>query len=151
MSAKVIGIGNRIMMDDAVGIKIIEELEQELKALNLQCIIGETDIEFTLNAIDDGDFIIIIDSSYFGLLPGTVLSMELRNLEAFNEKGYSLHQLSLVKILSNFKLLNIKGNLITIEAAEIDFGIELSEELNNQLDFIKEKVLIEIKKSIKFA
>jgi len=114
-------------------------------------IIGETDIEFTLNAINNGDFIIIIDSSYFGNKPGTVFSMELNQLRRFNEKGYSLHQLSLVKILNNFKHLNITGKLITIEAGKIDFGLELSEELSMQLEIIKHKVLNEVKKSIEFA
>lgn len=151
MNTKVIGIGNRIMMDDAIGIRVLEELEEDLKALNFECIIGETDIEFTLNAINNGDFIIIIDSSYFGNKPGTVFSMELNQLRRFNEKGYSLHQLSLVKILNNFKHLNITGKLITIEAGKIDFGLELSEELSIQLEIIKHKVLNEVKKSIEFA
>ena len=151
MNTKVIGIGNRIMMDDAIGIRVLEELEEELKGLSLECIIGETDIEFTLNAINNGDFIIIIDSSYFGNKPGTVLSMELNQLKRFNEKVYSLHQLSLVKIINNFKHLNITGKLITIEAGKIDFGLELSEEISMQLELIKEKVLIEVKKGIEFA
>jgi len=29
MNTKVIGIGNRIMMDDAIGIRVLEELEED--------------------------------------------------------------------------------------------------------------------------
>jgi hydrogenase maturation protease len=145
MKTKVIGIGNRIMRDDSIGIQVVEALEEQLRNLGFQVIIGETDIEYTLNHIENGDYIIIVDSSLFGIEIGEVSVFNLKELGEFNEKGYSLHQMSLVKILSNFSFLQIEGKLITIESSIIDFGTDLSEELEAKFDEIKEKVLEEIK------
>ena len=141
---KVIAIGNRIMMDDAIGIKIVESLEEDLKQLGFSIVIGETDIDYTLNEINEGDFIIIVDSSLVGKDPGTISVSSLKNIKEYNEKTYSLHQMSLVKVLSGSELLKIDGLLITIEASEINFGMELSRVLKNKFKAIKSKVLEEI-------
>lgn len=141
---KVIAIGNRIMMDDAIGIKIVESLEEDLKQLGFSIVIGETDIDYTLNEINEGDFIIIVDSSLIGEDPGTISVSSLKNIKEYNEKTYSLHQMSLVKVLSGSELLKIDGLLITIEASEINFGMELSKILKNKLETIKNKILEEI-------
>lgn len=133
------------MMDDAMGIKILESLQEEIKELKGELIIGETDIDFVLSEIENGDNLIIIDSSYFGITPGEVCCFNLKDLSCFKDKGYSLHQVSLVKILSNFSFLQVKGVLITIEAACIDFGIDLSEELNNCFFKARGEVLKHIK------
>ncbi|EQB87840.1 hydrogenase maturation protease [Clostridium punense] len=145
MDIKVVGIGNRIMKDDSIGIKVLEELQEDLNNLKTQVIIGETDIEYTLNCINPGDYVIIVDSSFLGINPGEVCTFDLGKLKEFNHKGYSMHQMSLVKILSCFPTDNIKGSLITVEAGEIDFGLELSEELSKDFQQIKMKVLDEIK------
>jgi len=52
--------------------------------------------------------------------------------------------MSLVKALSGSELLKIDGLLITIEASEINFGMELSRILKNKFEAIKNKVLKEI-------
>ncbi len=141
---KVIAIGNRIMMDDAIGIKIVESLEEDLEQLGFSIVIGETDIDYTLNEINEGDFIIIVDSSLIGEDPGTISVSSLKNIKEYNEKTYSLHQMSLVKVLSGSELLKIDGLLITIEASEINFGMELSKILKNKFETIKNKILEEI-------
>lgn len=141
---KVIAIGNRIMMDDAIGIKVVEGIEEDLKQLGFSIVIGETDIDYTLDKINEGDFIIIVDSSLMGEDPGTINVSNLKNIKEYNEKTYSLHQMNLVKVLSDSELFRIDGLLITIEASEINFGVELSRVLKNKFEAIKNKVLEEI-------
>ncbi len=149
MKIKVIGIGNRIMKDDSIGIRIAEALEGELKELGIEVIIGETDIEYTLNAINAGDYIVILDSSILDLNPGEISIFDIRQLKEFSHKGYSMHQMSLVKILSCFPFMQVEGILITVEAAEIDFGTELSEELTQRFQEIKGRVFEKIKLQVK--
>jgi len=138
---KVIAIGNRIMMDDAIGIKIVESLKEDLEQLGFSIVLGETDIDYTLNEINEEDFIIIVDSSLMGKNPGSISVSSLNNIKEYNEKIYSLHQMSLVKVLSSSDLFKIDGLLITIEASEINFGMELSRILKNKFEAIKNKVL----------
>jgi len=149
MKIKVIGIGNRIMKDDSIGIRIAEALEEALKELGVEVIIGETDIEYTLNSINEGDYIIILDSSILDLNPGEISIFDIEQLKEFSHKGYSMHQMSLVKILSCFPFMQIEGILITVEAADIDFGTELSEELTERFNEIKGRVYEEIKLQVR--
>ncbi|WP_017413312.1 hydrogenase maturation protease [Clostridium tunisiense] len=149
MKIKVIGIGNRIMKDDSIGIRIAEALEGELKELGVEVIIGETDIEYTLNAINADDYIIILDSSILDLNPGEISIFDIKQLKEFSHKGYSMHQMSLVKILSCFPFMQVEGILITVEAADIDFGTELSEELTQRFKEIKDRVFEKIKLQVK--
>ena len=72
MSIKCIAIGNRIMGDDSIGIKVLEELTTKLEKEKLEVIFGETDIEYALSKIEDSDLLFIIDSTYFNIVPGTV-------------------------------------------------------------------------------
>lgn len=131
-------------MDDAIGIKVVEGIEDDLKQLGFSIVIGETDINYTLNEINEGDFIIIVDSSLMGVDPGTINVSNLKNIKEYNEKTYSLHQMSLVKVLSSSDVFKIDGLLITIEASEINFGMELSKILKNKFETIKNKILKEI-------
>jgi len=85
-----------------------------------------------------------VDSSLIGEDPGTISVSSLKNIKEYNEKTYSLHQMSLVKVLSGSELLKIDGLLITIEASEINFGMELSKILKNKFKTIKNKILEEI-------
>ncbi|WP_283591883.1 hydrogenase maturation protease [Clostridium butanoliproducens] len=141
---KVIAIGNRIMMDDSIGIKVVESIEEDLKRLDFNVVIGETDIDYTLNEINEGDFIIIVDSSLTKKSPGTINVSNLKNINEYNEKTYSLHQMNLIKLLSSSELFKVDGLLITIEASEIDFGMGLSRILEEKFEIIKNEVLEEI-------
>ncbi|GAA0122980.1 hydrogenase maturation protease [Clostridium faecium] len=141
---KVIAIGNRIMMDDSIGIKVVESIEEDLKRLGFNVVIGETDIDYTLNEINEGDFIIIVDSSLTEKSPGTINVSNLKNINEYNEKTYSLHQMNLIKLLSSSELFKVDGLLITIEASEIDFGMGLSRILEEKFEIIKNEVLEEI-------
>jgi len=95
MKIKCIAIGNRIMGDDSIGIKVLEEISQELDKKNIEVIFGETDIDYGLSKIDEGDMLFIIDSTYFNIDPGTVTFTPIE--KAKNQlQLYSQHQHSLI-------------------------------------------------------
>lgn len=140
MSKKLIAIGNRIMSDDGIGVLIGEELKDNLENIGVKVIIGETDVDYCLSLIEDGDFLFVLDATLYGIKPGTVSLVELDKTGDFFEKGYSQHQLSLIKLLNSYSLKKVSGFVIGIEVSNIEFGIELSEVLKESFKKIKNQV-----------
>lgn len=140
MGMKVIGIGNRIMADDAIGVMIAESLEEALENLGVEVIIGETDVEYCLSFIDDGDFLFIIDATLYDLEPGTLTVQEINKEKIYAKEEYSQHQISLVKLIGICNVKNISGYILGIEVVDVDFGIELSDVITARFDDIKSKV-----------
>lgn len=140
MSKKLIAIGNRIMSDDGIGVLIAEELKDKLEKVGVQVIIGETDVDYCLSLIEDEDFVFILDATLYGIKPGSVSILELDKTGSFFEKGYSQHQLSLIKLLNSYALKEVSGFVIGIEVSNIEFGIELSQALKENFKKIKSEV-----------
>jgi hydrogenase maturation protease len=142
MNIKVIGIGNRIMKDDGIGVRITEDIRKWLEEREMKVMIGETDSESCFYQIEEEDFLIIIDGTLFGIEPGTI-TVEALNRVKPAYKGYSQHNMSFIDLLYRYKKTN-KGYLIGIEVGEIGFGIDLSEVLEQKYSLL----LIEVKKII---
>ncbi|WMJ80205.1 hydrogenase maturation protease [Clostridium sp. MB40-C1] len=140
MGKKVIAIGNRIMKDDAIGVLIGDELKNDLEKLGFEVIIGETDVDYCLSFIENGDFVFILDSTFYGINSGKITVVDIKKGETFFEKGYSQHQLSLIKLLNSYNFQNVCGYIVGIEASDIDYGIELSKELLQNFNDIKKEV-----------
>jgi len=139
MKVKCIAIGNRIMGDDSIGIKILEELSSEFKKEKIEIIFGETDVNYALSKIDDGDMVFIFDSTYFDITPGTVTFTPIEKLQKEQHQIYSQHQPSLINLLNIYKK-TVKGYIVGIEVEEIHFSLDLSEILNIKFLSICEEV-----------
>lgn len=127
MNKKIVAIGNIVMCDDGIGVKIAELLHYDFKLMGFQTIIGETNIEYCMNNIKNNDFLIVLDSSYYDIEPGTVTVTPLEQIDP-NTLNFSQNTSTLLELarLSNKK---ISGFLISVEASEIYFNPDLSEDL----------------------
>ena len=142
---KVIGIGNILLSDDGIGIKVLENLEKDLEEIsdNIKIIIGETDCYYCLDNIEEEDFLIILDSTYLGIEPGSVTVLTLEECDEYMKSFITAHEDSLINILRR-QYRDVKGYLIGIEIAEIGFSLELSMVLQEKFQeiclIIKEKI-----------
>lgn len=140
MAKKVIAIGNRLMMDDAVGVVILEKIKNILEDKGIECIIGETDVDFCFSKLNTEDVFYIIDSTYYGNIPGTVTFKDLRDVKKSTGHSRSIHSLGLVELVNMYNL-DIKGYFIGIEIANIDINIGLSHILESKLENISRDIL----------
>lgn len=140
MSIKVIAIGSRLMGDDGVAIAAVEQLSEELAAVDdIFTIIGETDVEYCLDYINDSDSIIILDAAISSKPWGTVWQLPLAEaIDNVNEKSYQ-HDADLLSALKR-KRNKPSGLLICIEAAEVTQKLGLSEALETELPTICNKI-----------
>lgn len=145
MKTKVIAMGNRLMMDDGIAIRIVEDLNEWLEKNNFGVFIGETDTYSCADYVNDNDWIIVIDALFLGEEPGTVSVFSLKGLIDEYKKSVSIHDLSLMKLLAE-ENKNVNGYFIGIEVSNVDFGIELSKPLKDNYNNIKENIKKEIEK-----
>lgn len=136
----VIGIGSRIMMDDAIGINIVEGLRQLGTNPNITYILGETDVDYCIEEVLDFDFVIVIDAFLSGKQPGEITVLPLNELNEESENSlYSMHGVHLLNMLRCARHLPV-GILIGIEPYEINYGFALSDQLERYYVHIFNKV-----------
>jgi len=144
MKKKVVALGNSIMMDDAVGVKVTRILKKWMQKNGLEVIIGETDTAYCLSRIENDDYLIIIDASYFHVEPGKVMVFPISALQKKPIKRYSQHEMNLLELL-RIEGKKVNGYFICIEINRIDFGFGLSSSLESKFVKICEEVKKEIK------
>ncbi|MYL35823.1 hydrogenase maturation protease [Pontibacillus yanchengensis] len=135
----ILGIGNQLMMDDVVGIYLVQELEKANFNPDVQYIVGESDVDYGLEKVEGASCVIVIDAVYLGKEVGEVTVMSLEELPKQQTLDISPHNLHLFQALYQRKDYQ-KGYLIGVEPQEITFHIGLSKNLNAEWDRILEKV-----------
>lgn len=138
-----LGIGNQLMMDDGIGIYLVEELEKLNQTSNIHYIIGESDIDYCIEKIEEATYTIILDAVYSGKETGEVSIYPLANLHEHQTLDISPHNLHLFQVLYQQRN-TIKGVLIGIEPYEICFKIGISQSITEKWD----QILLEVKKTI---
>lgn len=130
---KIIAIGNILLGDDGISIKVVEAIKNELLNTSDQVavLIGETDFYYCLENIKSEDTVIIIDSTYFGLEPGEMTLLTLEECDRYISEFITAHGESLVNILRR-EYREVKGYFFGIEIASIEVSLELSEVLQGK-------------------
>lgn len=138
---KLIGIGNILLGDDAIGVYVTEKIKKDFVNLQKQIsvIIGETDYIYCLNEINKDDVVIVIDSIYTNKNFGDVSVFNIKECEEFFLSNISAHEINLINALINEEK-NVEAYLIGIEIKEINYSLELSETLKEKFSNICSEV-----------
>ena len=135
----VLGIGSRLMMDDGIGVYIVETLAKQTPEDEwLTYEVGETDLEYSFDLMLCAEYLIVIDAVITGKKPGEMSIFLLSELQFVNQgiSQHNLHFMDLVNQLAQRK----KGVMIGIEPFHIDFHWGLSRELSEIFGTIVDKV-----------
>ncbi|USK57389.1 hydrogenase maturation protease [Cytobacillus solani] len=135
----VLGIGNRLMMDDGIGIYLIEQLSKLDRTPHVSFLIGESDIDYCMDQIMKATYVIIVDAVFSGNKPGELTVYPLANLHEYQTLDISAHNFHLFQSLYQQKE-SIKGYLIGVEPYEIRFHIGLSKTLREKWKTILQDV-----------
>ena len=144
MSIKVIAIGNILMRDDGIAIEVTKEIEETLLEKGIEVIYGETNLQYSISNIEEEDYIIILDGSCYGKIPGEITSFSL-NTFIPNKKEYSQHSYSFLNLLKLY-YPNIKGEVYGIKVGEVEFGIGLSSLMKEKVKHIAKEILSKIER-----
>jgi hydrogenase maturation protease len=140
----IVGMGNYLRKDDAVGLYLVDELQgrvapDQVLLLNVEDIIES--FVFKIAELDCEN-VLIVDAVRSTTSPGSIIFGRLTKCgEALND--YSTHQLSLTLCGKILEESGKKTYLLGVEAADTDFGSGLSHDVKQSADLLKD-IIIEI-------
>ncbi|HSC07973.1 MAG TPA: HyaD/HybD family hydrogenase maturation endopeptidase [Steroidobacteraceae bacterium] len=130
----VLGIGNILLRDDGVGIRVLQALEERLDSdARIRFVDGGT-IGFMLSAlIEEAADLLVIDAVRMSASPGSVRCFENEAMDRFlTGRCGSVHELGLRDVLDMARLTGrfpCRRALVGVEPATTELGEQLSPEV----------------------
>lgn len=126
----VLGLGNTLLSDEAVGVRVVEAVRARPEAAGLTCLDGGTMGLSLLIEMEDADALIIVDAARLEALPGTMRLFEGAEMDAFmRTRGINPHDIGLEDLMDALRLreaLPAHRALVGIEPATLAVGDGLS-------------------------
>ena len=148
MSSLLLGVGNILLQDEGIGVRVIEEFERRYRAPDgLDILDGGTSGFDLLDHIANRKHLIIVDAVKTGDPPGTIIRLEGERVPAFFLKKITPHQLGISDVLAATTLRDEQPEdivLIGIVPETMDTGLELSAGIAAKVDTLIEMVLEEL-------
>ncbi len=144
----VLGVGNLLLGDEGVGVHLIQRLREMEIGEGVELIDGGTSLLDFLTRMEDISKLIIVDAIKLGGKPGRTYKISVDDTLFKGGKDItSLHQLAVVETLALTKKM---GKLpptviIGIEPKEIAYGLELSPEIERELEKMVNLILKEVR------
>ena len=144
MGKFVLGIGNTLLRDDGIGCHVTNTLA-EIPLPDVEVIDGGTCPD-VWQLIEDTDKLIVVDAVKGGGTPGQIYRFHLEDITLEQKPLLSMHDMGLT---DNLMLLQLRHNIgetviIGVEPKDINWGLELSRELQDKMSQIIDTVLAEL-------
>lgn len=145
MNVLVLGVGNILLSDEGVGVRVVEALaERFVLPDGVDVVDGGTSGMDMLDIIGDRDHLILVDAVRSAGGPGSVIRLSGDEVPAFFRTKISPHQLGISDLLAALRLLERepKGiTLIGIEPQDLRTALELSPTIAAKVDRLVEMVI----------
>ena len=144
----VVGIGNVLLKDEGVGVHVARALREAVGTdrADIDIIDGGTSPDVLL-LVEGVRKLILVDAVKGGGAPGSIYRFHPDDIVSEERYVISAHQIGL---LDSLRMLEYSGSkpdsivIIGIEPKEIDWGLDLSTELNEKLPQIVKMVMDEL-------
>jgi hydrogenase maturation protease len=134
----ILGVGNVLMGDEGVGVRVVEHLQQSELPVGVECLDGGTGSFLLLEPMQRARKVILIDATEDGAPPGTVRRLEPRFSTDY-PRTLAAHDIGLKDLLDAFYLLGRRPD-VTLFAVSIEPLHELSVELSPEVNAIVPEV-----------
>ncbi len=149
MRAAVLGIGNTILSDEALGVRCVEALERKYALPEaVQCIDGGTAGMEMIEDLSGLDFLLVLDVVKTGAAPGTVVRIAGEHIPVFFRRKLSPHQIGLPDVLASLELLDALPKEIVVlgvEPVSLELGLEMTPTVAGQLPVLVERAVQELR------
>jgi hydrogenase maturation protease len=144
MGKFVVGIGNVLLRDEGIGCHVVHALEG-ISLPDVKIIDGGTCPD-VLQLLGDADKLVIVDAVKGGGTPGQIYRFHLEDITLEQKPFLSLHDVGLVGSLMLMQLWHniVEAVIIGVEPREINWGLELSPELQEKMPQIIDAILSEL-------
>jgi len=142
----ILGIGNILLRDEGVGVRVIEHLQQQKIPAAIELVDGGTSGADLIDILADRRKVIIVDAVDAGKPAGTIIRFQESDLENIPKSTLSLHELGIAETLKMTDTLNCRPQEVVffgIQPNDISPGLDLSKEIAEIIAVIADKVLTE--------
>jgi hydrogenase maturation protease len=143
----ILGVGNLLLSDDGVGIRVIQKLET-LPGLpeDVQLLDGGTCGLDLLQYLEGVENLVVVDAADFGELPGSIHRIEGDAVPAYLEQKISPHEISLPELLFSARLIGIYPQrviILGIQPESLAVGMDLTPAVDARVDQLAALALAE--------
>jgi hydrogenase maturation protease len=122
----VIGIGNTLMGDDGVGVKVAEALQSRDLGPDVSVVLGGTAGMALAEEFEHADAVIVVDALAIGDEPGSVYRFRPEDTGILSLRSHTSHGLSLPNIMFAARLRGFAPQVIVyaVEVGDITCGFD---------------------------
>jgi hydrogenase maturation protease len=145
-SVRIIGIGNTLMGDDGVGVKVAEFLQQRDLGPGIDVVCGGTDGMALSHRFTDVDTVIVVDAIAVDDAPGSVYRFRPEDVGMLSLRSHTSHGLSLPNIMLAARLQGFDPDVIVyaVQIGDITCGFDtLTAEVADAIPEVAEMVVAE--------
>ena len=142
----VLGIGNILLRDEGVGVRVIEAMRRLPLGEDIECVDGGTSGVDLVDEVADRPKVIVIDAVRADGEPGTVFRFGAEDLMRPGDRALSLHEFGLLETLTAARQLGCAPREVVIfgvQPKEVHAGLDLSPEVAAAVPTVIELVLAE--------
>jgi len=147
----VLGVGNILLTDEGIGVRVIEALQSRYRLPDHVLVLdgGTAGMEL-LEPLEGLDALIIADAVRVGQAPGSVVLLQGDEVPAFFRTKISPHQIGLSDLLAALELTEQAPksvSLIGLQPVSLDTGMALTPEAEARMPEMLALVLAELAKA----
>ncbi|CAK0771136.1 Hydrogenase 2 maturation protease [uncultured Gammaproteobacteria bacterium] len=148
MTVLVLGLGNILLRDEGLGVRVVEALEQRYRVPSGVTVLdGGTSGMDLLDSIAGTGDLIVVDAIRAGRAPGELVRLTGEQVPVFFRQRLSPHQLGLSDLLATLALQDQSPASVTIlgcEPLDLALGLELSPTVAARIDDLVAAVVAEV-------
>ncbi len=145
----ILGVGNLLLKDDGFGVHFINSLRAIDFPPNISVLEAGTVSHQLIPLLHEIDHLIVVDVVEAGDTPGSLFRFSPDDMKFATEQRVSLHQISLIDVLSMAEMTGGKPKTVIIGVQPKDvssWSVELSDELKAVIPRVKDLVFEELNK-----
>ncbi len=149
MRVVVLGLGNILLRDEGVGVRVVEALAERYHLpAEVEAVDGGTAGMELLNTLAGCDHLLICDAVQTGAPPATVVKLANAEVPALFQTRFSPHQLGLAEVLATLILTDEAPRTVTLIGVvplDLELGIDLSPEVGAVVERAVEYLTTELR------
>jgi hydrogenase maturation protease len=148
MKVVVLGVGNTILADEGVGVRVVEALERDyVLPAGVSVIDAGTSSMEMLDDLSHLDFLLVVDAFAAGKTPGELVQLRGDEVPVFFRRNLSPHGIGLSDVLASLEFLGAEPKEIVIlgvQPTSLDLSTELTPAIAARVPELVAQVVAEL-------